>query len=309
MYDSLGRKINYMRVSITDRCNLRCKYCMPEEGRPSHNNMLSYDEILQLCKIAAKQGICKIKVTGGEPLLRKGCIDFLRKLKSIAGIEHVSLTTNGILLEPYINDMPDIGLNISLDSLNAETYTKITQRDYLSAVKRSLYKAVAAGLRVRINCVPLAGLNDKEVTSFASLAESMPVDVRFIELMPSNAGIDFKGIASTEILKSLLKTYPDLTADTEQRGSGPARYFRSNKLLGSIGIIGSYFCQNCNRIRLTSDGFLKLCLFSDKGLDLRAMLRNGAEESEIKTAFALAVQQKPERNIDTEIKNMSQIGG
>jgi len=321
MLDLLGRDIDYMRISITDRCNLRCKYCMPEDGVRliSHGDVLSYEEILRLCGAAVKAGIRNFKVTGGEPLVRRGCMRFLSELKSAPGIENVTLTTNGVLLEPHAGDLAKMkldGVNISLDSLRADTYMQITGRDGFPAVWRSLNKAVEAGLRVKINFVPLAGQNDEEILPVARLAESLPVDVRFIEFMPATgAGMGFERVDGAVILERLLEAYPDLAQDERRRGFGPARYFKSSKMRGSVGLIsavGDCFCPDCNRVRLTSDGFLKLCLFHDDGLDLRRMLRSGADDNEIEAAFAGAVRRKPERyptGPDTGIKNMSRIGG
>ncbi|MCL2215757.1 MAG: GTP 3',8-cyclase MoaA [Defluviitaleaceae bacterium] len=312
--------IDYMRLSITDRCNLRCKYCMPEEGLESlaHSNILRYEEILLICKAAVKAGICNIKVTGGELLVRKGCIGFLRELKALGGIESVTITTNGILLEPYVPDLVEMkinGINISLNSLSAETYKQLTRKDEFAAVWRSLNKAVEAGLRVKINCVPIAGQNDTEILSFARLAENMPIDVRFIELMPTSAGEKFTGVKSEEILGRINEAYPDLTQDTQRRGPGPAKYYKSSKMRGSIGLIdavSSCFCPECNRVRLTSDGFLKLCLFHDEGLDLRELIRSGADEHEVGEAFATALLRKPGLHMlgsQSGIKDMSRIGG
>lgn len=324
MLDSLGRDIDYIRISITDRCNLRCRYCMPEEGvQPlSHCDVLRYEELLRLTRAAVRIGVRNVKVTGGEPLARKGCIDFLRELKSLPGIEHVTITTNGVLLESALADLVQMkidGVNISLDSLSGETYRHITRQDAFPAVWRAIVKAVEAGLRVKVNCVPIAGLNDMEIVDFALLTEDMPIDVRFIEFMPSGVGESLEGISGEEILGRLTEAYPDLIQDTRRRGFGPARYFKSSKMRGSIGIIdalGSCFCPGCNRVRLTSDGFLKLCLFHDKGLDLREMLRSGADDNEIEAAITEAIFRKPERYTlggitgpDMSIKNMSQIGG
>ena len=321
MRDLLGRDIDYMRISITDRCNLRCNYCMPDGLPPiSHDDILRYEEILRLCRAAAKAGIKHFKVTGGEPLVRKGCLDFLRGLKSIPGVEHVTLTTNGILLEPRVEEMAKLGLdgiNVSLDSLNPDTYRQITGSGDFSAVWRGLHKAAEAGLRVKVNCVPILGQNDGEITAIARLAEELPVDVRFIEFMPTAANEGFEGLPGDEILNLLLEVYPDLAGDPKRRGFGPARYFKSKRMRGSVGLIdaiGSCFCPGCNRVRLTSEGFLKLCLFHEDGLDLREMLRSGADDREIEAAFEQAVHRKPERHrfgdpAKMGIKNMSRIGG
>ena len=323
VYDAFDRKIEYMRVSITDRCNLRCRYCMPEDlPLISHNDIMRFEEILRLCAITAKIGINAIKVTGGEPLARKGCVDFIRKLKSLPGIEHVTLTTNAVLLEPYVNELAEIGLdcvNISLDSLDSDVYKRLTGRDELDNVLKSLNKALKAGLHVKINCVPLKGVNDVEIIPIAQLAERFPIDVRVIELMPTCSSEKFGRISGTEIITQLNCEYPDLIPDKTRRGFGPARYFKSGKLKGSVGIIdavSNHFCKNCNRVRLTSEGFLKLCLFHDDGVDLRKMLRNGATDAEIVTAIVDAIYKKPERHYFDDstgehggVKKMSSIGG
>ena len=319
MLDWLGREINYMRVSITDRCNLRCVYCMPPEGVPhvSHTQVLRYEEILRVCAIAAGLGIRAIKVTGGEPLVRAGCIDFLRTIKATPGIESLTLTTNGVLLEAFADQLAELKLdsvNISLDSLDANTYMQITRRGSFSEVWRGLGKALSAGLRVKINCLPMRGQNDAEIPAFARLSERIPVDVRFIELMPTAGGESFEGLSGEEVLGRLLEIYHDLAPAAQEEGFGPARYFSSGKMLGRIGIIGAgggCICSECNRVRLTSEGFLRLCLFHGDGLDLRGMLRAGAPDAEIQAAFEQAVLRKPggQACSGAEIKNMSRVGG
>jgi len=285
----------------------------------SHKDVLRYGEILELCKAAVKVGIKNIKVTGGEPLARKGCIKFLRDLKALPGIEQVTLTTNGVLLEPYIDEMRQIGLNgvnISLDSLNPDTYRQMTGSDCFSTVWQALCKTVKAGLRVKLNCVPISGQNDGEIVAIARLAEQMPIDIRFIEFMPSGAGLGFEGVPGEEIINRIQEAYPDLEGDPKRRGFGPARYFKSPQMQGSVGLIdaiGSCFCPGCNRVRLTSEGFLKLCLFHEDGVDLRELLRSGTDTAAIEAAFENAVRNKPERHCiidaDGSINNMSRIGG
>jgi len=323
MKDSLGREIDYMRLSITDRCNLRCRYCMPH-GVASipHDKILRYEEFLRICHVAVKIGVKAVRVTGGEPLARKDCVPFLKELKAMPGLERVTLTTNGVLLEQHVTALADMrldGVNVSIDSLNADTFFQITGRNDFSAVWRSALAAIEAGLPVKINCVPIIGLNDSEITAFAELAERYPVDVRFIEFMPSEAGERFKCVAADDILNRLREAYPDLTEDARRRGSGPARYFKSAKMLGAAGLIAATshcFCAGCNRIRVTSEGFLKLCLYHGDGLDLRELLRGGADDAELESAIASAVYNKPERHFfgartgaDMGIKNMSRIGG
>ena len=322
MRDSFGRSIDYMRVSITDRCNLRCAYCMPGEFvLISHDKVLRYEEILRVCTVAAKIGIRTIKVTGGEPLARKGCLGLIKELKAVPGIQHVTLTTNGVQLEPYVEALAELrldGLNISLDTLEPKTYLRITGRNAFHQAWRSFNKSVEAGLHVKINCVPLMGFNEKEIISISRLAETFPVDVRFIELMPTTEGECLQGIPGTDIIALLSQEYRDLAPDGSPHGFGPARYFRSSRLKGGLGLISAisnHFCSGCNRLRLTSDGFLKLCLHHNNGLDLRCMLRNGASDAEIEAAMTRAVCHKPERHsldgkADSEgIRMMSRIGG
>ncbi|MCL2165643.1 MAG: GTP 3',8-cyclase MoaA [Oscillospiraceae bacterium] len=323
MRDAFNRLIDYMRVSVTDRCNLRCKYCMPDDLLfVPHADILRYEEVLRLCGIASTIGVQTIKVTGGEPLLRKGCVGFIRDLKALPGIKHATLTTNGILLEQHVDALAEIGLdgvNISLDSLDAETYLQLTGRDEFLQVWKSLHKAVEAGLRVKINCVPLRGLNEAEIVSIAQLAERYPVDVRFIGLMPAGTSVLFERIPGEEILERLKREYSDLAPDETRHGFGPVSYYSSSRLKGGVGVIdavNNQFCVKCNRVRLTSEGFLKLCLSHDDGIDLRAMLRGGASDSAIEAAMSSAIFRKPEKHsfgdgVDCHggIKKMSQIGG
>jgi cyclic pyranopterin phosphate synthase len=305
-----------MRVSITDRCNLRCGYCMPmEPPYIPHADILRYEEILAVCEAAARLGIRTIKVTGGEPFVRTGCIDFLRRLLAVAGIEHVTVTTNGVLLEPHINALADMkidGVNISLDTLDAAVFKRITGQDEFHAVWRSLHKAIECGLRVKINCVPLKGINEQEILPLARLAEIFPIDVRFIELMP--AGGHFERVSGAVVLAAVRDVYSDLAPDAARRGFGPARYFKSAKLRGAIGFIDAVtgcFCPTCNRIRLTSEGLLKPCLAQETGTDLRRLLRGGQPES-LQAAIAETIVKKPIGHNFSEtdtIQGMSRIGG
>ncbi len=322
MQDSLSRTIDYMRVSITDRCNLRCQYCMPNDlPWVEHSAILRYEEFLEICGATADLGIRTIKVTGGEPLARKGSVDFLARLKELPGIERVTLTTNGLLLEPHVAALAGMGLdgvNISLDTLRREVYQRLTGSDGLAKVLATLEKTVASGLKVKINCVPILGVNDGEVADIAALAAEIPVDVRFIELMPTASSQAFTGLSGEEVLFRLLEKYPDLSPTSERRGYGPARYYASEGLLGRIGLIAAvsnHFCGECNRIRLTSQGFLKLCLYHEQGVDLRRLLRQGAGREELAAAIEEAILQKPQSHHFGQedekhgIKNMSRIGG
>lgn len=315
MIDSAGRKINYMRISITDRCNLRCSYCMPNGvGVLQHNDILRYEEILRIVKIVAKMGITAIRVTGGEPLVRKGCLEFIKSIGKTQGISQVSLTTNGVLLGQYIDELSkmNIPVNISLDSLNEGNYKKITGHNDLDKVWHSLKKAIEAGIKIKINCVPIKNMNEHEIIPMAQLAEKYPIDVRFIEYMPTEGDNKLKGISSNEIIREVKNIYTDLKQELNRIENGPAIYFKSKKMKGSIGFISSVnscFCAECNRVRLTSQGFFKLCLFHDEGVDLRKIIRSGADDSVIEAAIFNAVNHKPRHHQNGKIKNMSQIGG
>ncbi len=322
MKDLYQRNIDYLRVSITDRCNLRCQYCMPQElPLLPHGDILRYEEILRICGIAASLGIRNLKITGGEPLARRDAVEFLAKCKEIPGIEHVTLTTNGVLLSPHIQAMKNMGLdgvNISLDALDPDTYRKISGRDVFAQAWRGFLAAVESGVPVKLNIVPMRGQNEGEIVGLAALAASYPVDVRFIELMPIGSGSGCAPIPGDEILALLQNVYPDLSPDPRRHGCGPARYWLSAALKGSIGFIDAVshnFCDTCNRIRLTSEGFLKPCLYHSEGYDLRAELRNGADDEQIAATIKKAIRTKPKKhafydlNRIGERRAMSQIGG
>ena len=323
MIDQFGRKIDYMRVSVTDRCNLRCRYCMPEVAAcETHDAILRYEEILRVCRAAAELGITKFKVTGGEPLVRRGCVDFIARLKVLPGVEQVTLTTNGLLLGEELDALRKAGLdavNVSLDTLDDEKYSRITGYPGAAAgeLRALLGRCCEKGLRTKVNAVLLEE-NLDEVVSLAGIAAELPVDVRFIELMPIGFGDSLTRVSPDGVLARLQAAWPDLHATDEKRGNGPARYFASDALQGRIGMIDAVshrFCDSCNRVRLTSTGQLKPCLCFDSTLDLRAMLRAGASDEEIREALRLAVERKPRqhsfeaRGEITERRTMSQIGG
>lgn len=321
MRDALGRQIDYLRLSITDRCNLRCRYCMPEEVPfLPHESILRYEEILRLVRISAELGMRTIKVTGGEPLVRKDCVKLLRELKAIPGIEHVTLTTNGVLLSNIAQELKALGLdgvNISLDTMDAARYRRITGRDEFGRVIDGLRAAVAAQLRVKVNCVPLAETEMDDLLAVAALAARYPVDVRFIEMMPMGHGRDFTPVDCGMLLNALRRMWPGLVSTEEKRGFGPAVYWTAPGLLGAVGFISAVshtFCASCNRVRLTSEGFLKSCLCFCDGVDLRALLRAGASDEALHLAMEQAIRQKPACHsfgtvLPAEGRGMSQIGG
>ncbi|MCL2286962.1 MAG: GTP 3',8-cyclase MoaA [Firmicutes bacterium] len=319
MVDSFFRKIDYLRVSITDRCNLRCKYCVSDNfTRYPRQEILQYEEVLRLCTIMARLGVENFRVTGGEPLVRKGCAGFVQNLKAIPGAKNITLTTNGVLINNYIQDLAHArldGLNISLDSVCKENYKNITGTDAFDSVWQALHKAVEYSIPTKINSVIIKGVNSHEILSIAEIAEKMPVSVRFIELMPTGANKDCKGVPSTEVLQVISAKYGPLTPCGFVNGSGPARYYGSKSLIGKIGFISPInhnFCQSCNRLRVSSTGFLRLCLHHNQGIDLKYLLRCGATDDEIKQAILTAVYEKPQRHFldsETNLQDMSKIGG
>ena len=302
--DNFLRVIDYLRISITDRCNLRCLYCMPAEGvlPCGHKDILRYEEIIRLVQIAAGLGVRKVRLTGGEPLTRKNVVFLIAALKNIGGIEDLSMTTNGILLEKFADELAAAGLdrvNVSLDSFHPERYRRITRTGELQSVLRGIEAAERAGLRpVKINMVPIRGINDGEVEDFARLTLDSDCQVRFIELMPSS-GIDFwspeRYMTAAEIKKIIEALAP--LEPVRPRKNGPSRYFRLKGAKGVVGFISAlshHFCEDCNRLRLTADGKLRPCLFSETEIDLRSSLRNGAPDVEIARLLRLAVEVKPE---------------
>lgn len=326
MTDNCQREIDYIRISVTDRCNLRCSYCMPEEGIASlkHEELLSYEEIAKLCKYFVKLGIGKIKLTGGEPLVRKGISDLIKQIKSIDGITSVTLTTNGVELKQQLPDLIKAGLdgvNISLDTLNPVIYEKITKRDVLQEVLDSIDTALQyEKLKVKINCVPIQGTNEKDIIKIAELAKDSRLIIRFIEMMPIGLGKNFNYYSEYKILEELEKKYGPLETCNQVLGNGPAHYYNINGFKGKIGFISAIthqFCDQCNRVRLTSDGFLKTCLQYSEGSDLKVLLRENVEDSVLEQVIYDTIYNKPishnfnkDKEQETyEQKQMFRIGG
>ena len=326
LLDPFKRKINYLRISVTDRCNLRCCYCMPEEGISliPHEEILTYEEILRIVRVFAAEGISKVRLTGGEPLIRKGLIGFVAKLSEIPQIKDLSLTTNGILLREFAYDLKQAGLkrlNISLDSLRTERFCQITRRDEYEKVWAGIVEALSVGFTpIKLNMVAIRGVNDDEIEDFARLTLHLPLTVRYIEYMPSGNGEEWN--------ESAILTLPEIRSRLDQVGKlipipvdqwdGPAMRFRFEGAQGEIGLIGavsSHFCSECNRLRLTPDGEIRTCLFSDEEIDVKEILRKGGSDRDLKERLLLALQRKPERHlINTHQfkkcqRNMSAIGG
>ncbi|NWF77199.1 MAG: GTP 3',8-cyclase MoaA [Chloroflexi bacterium] len=325
MLDSFGRSINYLRISVTDRCNLRCIYCMPPEGVPqiSHSEILSYEEIRAIVQAAAELGINKIRLTGGEPLVRVELPELIRMLSRIEGIEELSLTTNGVLLKEYALELKQAGLtrvNVSLDTLKPDKFRYVTRLGKLEAVLGGIEGAREAGFEpVKINTVVMRGINDDEVLDFARMTSKDGWHIRFIELMPFKDVAEF--VPSIELRKQIsllgkLEPCPDFRGIT---GNGPAMYYRLAGARGTIGFISplteTAFCSRCNRMRLTPDGKLRPCLLGEDEIDLKVPLRNNASIGELKRLILKAVASKPARhhlgegNIRLVNRKMSQIGG
>jgi cyclic pyranopterin phosphate synthase len=321
--DSFHRPINYLRISVTDRCNLRCVYCMPAEGISlmSHDDILTYEEIYTVARAAAGLGIDKLRLTGGEPLVRSGLPKLIEMLAKIEGIDDISLTTNGILLGKYAAELKSAGLqrvNVSLDTLKPERFKLITRiGDSLGEVLKGIEAARAAGLEpVKLNMVVMAGVNDDELPDFAAKTVSEGWQVRFIELMPLVGKDTLRFVPASE-MRRRLEPLGELTPTLPSVGNGPAKYFRLPNAKGAIGFItpiSEHFCFQCNRMRLTADGRLRPCLLSDYEVDLKKPLRRGVSLAGLKKLIKQAVANKPERHNLAEgsvPKNrpFSQVGG
>ncbi len=320
--DSFQRPINYLRISVTDRCNLRCVYCMPEQGVAlmPHGEILRYEEILQVAQAAAAVGINKLRVTGGEPLVRSELTELVRMLSGVAGIDDIALTTNGVLLSQHAAPLKEAGLrrvNVSLDTLDGDRYARITRHGRLEDVLDGIAAAKDAGLEpVKINVVVMEGTNDDEVLEFARLTVDEGWHVRFIELMPFNSDNHLSFVATSEIMERLLAVGP-LEPCLHSHGNGPAKYFRFPQATGTVGFISpitEHFCFNCNRLRLTADGKLRPCLLSDYEVDLKTPLRSGASLDELMELIRQAVAAKPRghqlaKGVRPKKRAMRQVGG
>jgi len=338
--DSYGRRIDYLRISLTDRCNLRCVYCMPEDGVQwkDPSEILSYDEIVRFSQIAVGFGISKIRLTGGEPLVRRGAPDLIRRLRDLEGVESLALTTNATLLPQFAAELRDAGLtrvNISLDSLDADVYSRITRGGKLADALAGLDSAFEAGFSpLKLNVVVVRSL-DQDLFGFAKLTLDKPLHVRFIEYMPvgdaeEGSGCHAEGgsawtaedsMPSDEVLECIsaagveagLGALVGLRPEEAPGGWGPARYYRFEGAPGTVGVISPlshHFCDECNRLRLTADGRLRPCLFSDEEYDVRTVLREGSDE-DVAAVVEHALKNKPKGHDDKRgtDRGMSQIGG
>ncbi len=326
LIDGFSRPITYLRVSVTDKCNLRCVYCMPEEGLPwlRREEILRYEEIAEIVRAAAAVGVRTVRLTGGEPLVRRDVHRLVAEISAIPGVDDVALSTNGLLLEEQLPGLAAAGLrriNLSLDTLRPDRFEAIARRPGLDEVLRGLDAAISAGLApVKINCVVMRGSNDDEVADFARLTIDRPVFVRFIEVMPVHENLELQResyVSSDEILERV-SAIGDLQPVAGPPGNGPARYFAFPGAAGAVGVISPLshdYCERCNRVRLTADGRLRLCLFGDQALDLRGALRGGATTAELSNLLASAMLIKPERHhlrlgeAASAMRAFSEIGG
>ena len=324
MKDKLGRDIDYLRLSITDRCNLRCQYCMGDKDIVflPKEELLTVEEITKVVEVFSELGIKKIRITGGEPLVRKNFREIIERINNLDVIEEINITTNGIRLEEeleFLSTKKIHSLNISLDTLKEELYREITGGGDLNKVLSALHKALQLKFkRIKLNVVLVRGKNDSEIMDFVKLTELYPVDVRFIELMPIGMGKEYVPISNDEV-KELISLERKLIPFDEKIGSGPAKYYKTENGKGCVGFItpiSHNFCEKCNRVRITPEGFLKLCLHWNKGINLKEVIRSGADKEVLKSYIESAIYNKPDKhntikkydeNFDKRF--MNEIGG
>lgn len=327
LVDHYKRQINYLRISITDRCNLRCSYCMPLEGvsHLNHEDILSYEEIVRIARIAVKEGITKIRITGGEPLIRKGVVNLTGWLSQLDEIEDLSMTTNGILLSEFAQPLNKAGLkrvNVSMDTLKPDLFKKITRGGELSRVWEGIETASKAGLNpIKINVVAIKGFNEDEILDFAELTLDHDYQIRFIEFMPVGPGNGWhqeKYLNCFNIREIIEKSYTLKSISNKKNTRGPADLYRlegAKGIIGFINAISGHFCSDCNRLRLTADGKLRPCLFSDEEIDIKLALRSGDSDEELTALLHSAIFSKPRGHTITEpsfrkcVREMIKIGG
>jgi len=297
LIDNHRRPITYLRLSITDRCNLRCRYCRPEEGVPflPHGEILSFEELERLTTIFCALGVSKVRVTGGEPFSRRGCLSFLTRLRKIAGVQDLHITTNGVKTSRFLDELAVIGLdsiNVSLDTLDHKRFRQITRRDYLEAVLQTVHGVLARHIPLKINSVVLKDTSDDEIIQLAGLARNFPITLRFIEKMPFSGTVRSGKIENGNLSQRLKRIFPAIEECTVDLPT-TARIFVMPDYKGTLGIIQGYsrlFCKTCNKVRITPTGMLKTCLYDNGVLDLKKMLRKGAGDEEIKSAIINCVQ-------------------
>lgn len=323
LIDNHGRTITYLRLAVTDRCNLRCRYCRPEEGLSfiPHGEILSFEELERLAAIFCTLGINKVRVTGGEPFARKDCLPFLLRLRTTKGLDHLHITTNGVATGQYLDDLAGLcpsGINLSLDTLDQKRFWRITRRDYFDRVMQTLNGILKLRLPLKINSVVLKDTEDNEFIRLADFARESPTIVRFIERMPFSGTSGSGKIINGNLLQRLQRLFPGLEEDV-QNAPSTARIFSVPGYKGKIGLIEGYarrFCATCNKVRITPVGMLKTCLYDNGVLDLKKMLRNGADDDEVRSALINCVGKRCVNGHEAERiasrsgePSMSSIGG
>jgi len=321
--DKFGREINYLRLSVTDRCNLRCTYCMPERGMTfaAKQTLLSYEELLELADVLGSVGINKIRITGGEPFVRTDLIAFLRELASKPYLEKISITSNLTLIRPHLEELQRIGIqdvNVSLDCLDREQFKEITRRDEFEEVEQTLYEMIDRGFNIKINCVAMAGVNEDQIIPLLNLAKEKPVSVRFLEEMPFNgSGSEFQRTLNYKTILDIISKEFEFTKLLDEPSSTSKNY-EIEGFKGSFGVIPSFsrtFCGDCNRLRLAATGEVRTCLYGRDELNLRDMLRNGDSEDAMRLALSEAVLNKPKDGFAAADENkkeylsMTKLGG
>lgn len=323
MKDKYGREIDYLRISLTDKCNLRCVYCMEKDfNNFIHNDkLMTSDEIIRIIKQCAFLGIKKVRFTGGEPLVREGIIELIKDVNDVEGIEEICLTTNGMLLNDKVEELSKYGLkrvNISLDTLIEERFNKITRVGHLKRVLDSINKCIENNIKVKINSVILEDFNKDEILDLVELTKDKPIDLRFIELMPIGEGKKFKGVSNEEIKSMIKEIYSIESEGRNLRLNGPAKYIRIKGNKGKVGFISAMsdcFCEDCNRIRVTSEGFMKQCLHWKYGVNLKDKIRSGISDTELREIIKESIFNKPEKHNfenqqeDEDKRFMYEIGG
>jgi cyclic pyranopterin phosphate synthase len=321
--DNHGRAITYLRLAITDRCNLRCRYCRPEEGVLfiPHKEILTFEELERLVAIFCSLGITKVRVTGGEPFSRRGCMPFLTRLRKIDGVQHLHITTNGVKTSRFLDELAAIGIdsvNLSLDTLDQKRFWKITRRDYLEAVLQTLEGVLARDIPLKINSVVLKDTSDDEIIRLAELVRDFPIDLRFIEKMPFSGKVRSGKIENGNLSQRLKRIFPAIEENTDILPT-TARIFSLPGYKGSLGLIQGYsrlFCTTCNKLRITPIGMLKTCLYDNGVLNLKEMMRKGADDKEIESAIINCVQNRCVNGHEAELiakrdmePSMGSIGG
>lgn len=313
--DKFGRHINYLRLAVVDRCNLRCTYCMPENGLPwiKQNDLMTDEEMLKICSIFTDLGVDKIRITGGEPFVRKNCISLIENISKLNGLTDLSLTTNGLLTEQYIPQLKAFGVksvNLSLDTLDEERFFKITRRKSFDKVMKTLESLLKHQIKVKINTVVMEDQNTEDIIPLVQLTKELPVDVRFIEEMPFNGNNNAEIVPKwnfPQIYNHIKDHFPDIEKLKDPKSSTSYNY-KIPGFTGNIGIIAAYtrsFCGDCNRIRITPSGILRTCLYEGGGINLKEKIRSGATDEELKNIIINSIHHKPKDGWEAEKQTMN----